>query len=448
MKQCKVCGTLVHIDSNTCPSCGNHNFFVLDVKICPLCGKVNNITNSFCEQCGKQFVTAQSSGINKPAGRPPISRERMVNPQRPTEPQRPASRPPVRGESDIDGIYKKFLALKPDIRENGDDTEYAYYVEGDPERLPVVILPKFAKTSGKNILVNIIVGGPEKSEEPLVEEIKPNYIYKQKAEEQFQPLKQMPDDGFNKQEEVPAAGDLEKIKPYVKDASKMFTPFSAIDDTLPPHLQEEEEEFQAPGVHFEEHEEDTAPRVPKRRLEPLKRNKISMSSVLVSIIMILISAGMLCAFTMIFYDTTAGQYKTGGLSPVFYAIKDMFKAEITPPFPMNNGYPQFVANFGGGQFAHLWSIVSYVFLSALLLSIINLFITLFTFKHRTWAKVLMLITGFLQILCFAAIILAIKFVFNLDIAQSLGLGLLISATLSVAYFIVIIFGYKTRGAGY
>jgi hypothetical protein len=443
MKQCKVCGTLVHIDSNTCPSCGNHNFFVLDVKICPLCGKVNNITNSFCEQCGKQFVTAQG---NNPLSKQPIGRERMVKPVKGYEHDgtlRPAA------DDDIDRIYRKFLALKPETKDSGDDVEYAYYVEGDPDRLPVVILPKFARASGKNILVNIIVGGAEKASQSLAEEVKPNYIFRQQPQEQ-ESQRQAETAAKKQIGSDTSSGDLERIKPYLKDEAKMFTPFSAIDDTLPPHLREEENEGEIPDVNYIDVEDDAIPVPPlaKRKAAHARGVRVTISSILINLLLILCSAGMLAAFSMVFYDSADWQHRTAGFSPVLYALKDMFKTEINPPFAMDNGYAQFAADFGGGQYAHLAHIVPYLFLGALALVVVNLFITLFTFRQRTWAKVVLIVTSLLSMLCVAAIALAIVLVFNAPTVPTFGIGLLIDAALSFAYFLIVVFGYKPERRDY
>lgn len=133
MKQCKVCGTSVHIESNTCPSCGNHNFYVLDVKICPLCGKVNNRTSIYCEQCGKQFVAAQGQPYNvkKPVNmqsRPPVYRERQQeivapspapSPEKEYEIEKPVVKHVKPEETAAERAYKDFIALKPEIKESG-----------------------------------------------------------------------------------------------------------------------------------------------------------------------------------------------------------------------------------------------------------------------------------------------------------------------------------------
>lgn len=445
MKQCKVCGTLVHIDSNTCPSCGNHNFFVLDVKICPLCGKVNNITNTYCEQCGKQFAAAHGSSYNNPP-RQPISRERMVRPVKSYE--RDVAPRPAAGD-DINRMYKEFLALKPEIKENGDDAEYAYYVDGDPDRLPVVILPKFAKASGKNILVNIIVGGSDKASEPLAEEVKPNYIFRQQPQEQAQ---RQPEAAVkNQAENGTSGGELERIKPYVKDEAKVFTPFSAIDDTMPPHLRDDENgSGKIPDLNYIDMEDDAvrAPSPAKRKLGPVGKSRINAFSVLVSVLLILCSAGMFAAFSMVFYDSADWQYRTAGFSPVLYALKDMFKTEINPPFAMDNYYSQFAAKFDRGQYAHLAHIVPYIFLGTLALAAVNLFIILFTFRHRKWAKVTLIVTSFLSMLCVAAIALAIRLVFDAPLSPTFGVGLLIEAFLSVAYFSIVVIGYKSAERDY
>ena len=153
MKRCKTCGTIVHIESNTCPNCGEHGFEVLDVKVCPLCGKVNDVNSAFCEYCGKSFE------IGYPAGGYP----RLDPDLLPPEEDLPERRMPETDEgfgarrelSDAERAMLHYLTLRPEVSSDGKEKKYAYYVT--EETVPIVILPTFDTEKEKNIRVEILM---------------------------------------------------------------------------------------------------------------------------------------------------------------------------------------------------------------------------------------------------------------------------------------------------
>lgn len=158
MKRCKICGSVVHIESNTCPNCGGHRFDVMDVKVCPLCGKVNDINSTYCEYCGKSFcIDGTVSGYERGA----------VGGYAAPAPSSACAQPSQTPEADR--AMSDYVALRPEIASDGREKKYAYYVSD--ENVPVVILPTFDTDSEKNIKVEIVLMPRERRpEEPEVAE--------------------------------------------------------------------------------------------------------------------------------------------------------------------------------------------------------------------------------------------------------------------------------------
>lgn len=147
MKRCKTCGTVVHIESNTCPNCGSHGFEVLDVKVCPLCGKVNDIASTFCEYCGKSFdggFSEDLSGMDEPGG----YAGEIGTPEEPVFNRKQTI-------TDSERAMLHYLTLRPEISSDGKEKKYAYYVT--EENVPIVILPTFDTEREKNIKVEIMM---------------------------------------------------------------------------------------------------------------------------------------------------------------------------------------------------------------------------------------------------------------------------------------------------
>jgi hypothetical protein len=427
MKQCKVCGTLVHIDSNTCPSCGNHNFFVLDVKICPLCGKVNSITSSFCEQCGKQFVTAQGA-MAFPNKVPQV--QRNIYPNRPMvkrseeygknqeerdyEIEKPVIKSPkplIFEENAAERAYKDFIALKPEIANKEDCSEYSYYVKGDANKLPVIILPKFAKTQGKNILVNIIVNNePEK-----------------------------PDTGPQ-----PASKTAEDKSTIITqdNLEKVFTPYSVIENE--PQKQPEEKKEKTESLISEAKPvsaEDGGQKIEKRKKLPQPRDGVSPKSILSSVVMAIMSLGLIATLLLVFYLSGNPAHRTAGISPVLYAFKDMFKTNITLPFVHDNGFEAFSSAYSG-QYAQYKNIVPYLFLALFVLPLFNFFVVVFTLRQKIWAKICLIISSLLIMIDLTLIVLSIQYVYNQDIIQTMGLGLICACVVALINFILVVTAYK------
>lgn len=419
MKQCKVCGTLVHIDSITCPSCGNHSFFVLDVKICPLCGKVNRKTSSFCEQCGKQFSVPQGLGayaVKKPPVnvRPVVYREKESKEQKepykeprkePKEDYEIIEKPAVKSDKSeeiVEKTYKDFVALKPRINEKDDVSEYSYFVKGEGDRLPVVILPKFAKTQGKNIMVNIIIG-------------------EQAAQEQH-PAPAQPAEEPQPQPEVE------------------YKPFSAIKEEPEEKAFETAEAVAVEPQAVAKSEEKAEPAPARKPL--LKKSKYSAGSVIASVLMALLSLGVLASYLLVFYNSLDSAQRASGASIAVYLVNDLLSLNISLPANFNDG---FLAWTGGGYagelgvFAHL---VPYIAGGAAVLALINTIIVLTTFRHRRWAKAVLIITGLLLVLGFGALIAAIEFVYKANFTGTLGIGLMSAAAVSLVFFILAIAAYK------
>lgn len=443
MKQCKVCGTLVHIDSNTCPSCGNHNFFVLDVKICPLCGKVNNITSSFCEQCGKQFVTAQGASpyINKLPPRNPVYRDRQ--PQKRAEQEKDyqiekplnAVKPLSIEENAAERAYKDFMALKPEVAEKEDCSEYSYYVKGDANKLPVIILPKFAKTQGKNILVNIVVNSGDNNAKSDIN------MHSNKPEAT------LPSDNtaaYNYQDDSKIITADNLVKTEVDD--KVFTPYSAIggDDKEDTNqaFQAELNEQVINETSEDENEIFNNIKETKVKSKKIKKQRLSGKAVISSLILMLTMLGLIASFMLVFYTSDNPAYRSAGISPVLYALKDLFNIDIFLPVAFENGFINYHGNYGTGQFVHFAHLVPYIFLAVPVLSLINLFVIMFTFKHKVWAKILLIATTLLTGLCLAAVGLAMKFVYNSGAFATLGLGLIIACVVAALNFILVIAAYK------
>lgn len=436
MKQCKVCGTLVHIDSITCPSCGNHSFFVLDVKICPLCGKVNRKTSSFCEQCGKQFSVPQGVGAGVYAvKKPPLNvRPIAYREKEQKEPYKEQYKEPVKEpvkesykepEKDFEVIdkpaiknkpqdlaeraYKDFVALKPQISENDDVSEYSYYVQGDGDKLPVVILPKFAKTQGKNIIVNIVLG--QQGQEAAAATAAPEQITEPRPQQRE------------------------------NEEEKVFKPFSAIKE------EPQEEIIETPK---EIEKEEPKPEPAKRSFKKAK-GKGSAGAVFASLLMALLSLGIIASYILVFFNSQVEAERTSGASIVMYLVNDLFNLNIPLPAIFSDGYAEFVMArvlmgqswFSGifGQFAHL---VPYVAAGAVVVSLINTIIVLSTFKHRRWAKAVLIFTGILLVLGFAAMIAAIALIYQADIIGTTGLGLILAAVASLVFLILTIAAYKPR----
>lgn len=449
MKQCKVCGTLVHIDSNTCPSCGNHSFFVLDVKICPLCGKVNNITNSYCEQCGKQFVTAKGKTPFKTVQNRPVNTVYKEKPQfknnsyinNSTEQEYEIEKPVVKiskplkvEENAAERAYKDFIALKPEVVEKEDHSEYSYFVKGDPNKLPVIILPKFAKTQGKNILVNIVVNNNNENSN--------NNNYNNNVIETKKP------EIYNDDTEEPSTIITEEIE------NKSYTPFSAINkqDNITENKEDYEKTYNEEKEFTDYSQEKDVTTKTKTKIEPEKniknkkikkvKSKPSGKSIFYSILFILTSLGVLASLFMVFYASDTPEYRTAGISPVIYVIKNLFKTDVVLPIPFDNGFTAYYNNYHSGQFAHLANIVPYLFTAVAVFALVNFFILLFTFKCKRWAKTYLIITNTLSLLCIAAITLAIKYVFNSGGFKTLGLGLITAGIIVFINFLFSIFAYK------
>lgn len=456
MKQCKVCGTLVHIDSNTCPSCGNHNFFVLDVKICPLCGKVNNISSSFCEQCGKQFVAAQGNPyINKViAPKTSISqslRERPVFKHLDDDRDKDyeIEKPQVKiaksfkiEENAAERAYKDFMALKPEVNEKDDYSEYSYYVKGDANKLPVIILPKFAKTQGKNILVNIVVNSEKEAQniESRIEEQNKQHIV------------------FDKSENLPE----HQVPPVAEnEQNKVFKPFSAINDPsainditesvaeekkLEPVTDNKTEENKTDFViNKDEKKKKELPlkKYKNLKVKPLKP-KIGASSVFGSILIIFSLLGLIASFSMVFYSSDTDIYRTAGVSPVVYLLNNLLNTNIILPFTFDNGFVTYWNAFNSGQFSHLAHLVPYLFSTVIACALINLILTIFTFRQRRFVKAIMFLLGGLGGLCLIVIALSTKYVYNSGAIKTLGLGLIVAGVMSLLNFILILMVYKPQ----
>ena len=148
MKRCKTCGTVVHIESNTCPNCGGHGFEVMDVKVCPLCGKVNDISSAFCEYCGKSFDGGFSEDL--PYGMEPGGYEERGGTA--------SSEQAFGGKTqmtDAERAMLHYLTLRPEVSTDGREKKYAYYVT--EENVPIVILPTFDTDREKNVKVEIMM---------------------------------------------------------------------------------------------------------------------------------------------------------------------------------------------------------------------------------------------------------------------------------------------------
>ncbi|MDD4002744.1 MAG: hypothetical protein PHE12_00885 [Clostridia bacterium] len=442
MKQCKVCGTSVHIESNTCPSCGNHNFYVLDVKICPLCGKVNSRTSVYCEQCGKQFVGAQGQNYNakKPvnvSARPPVYRERQQviapPPEKDYEIEKPVVKIAKPEETVAERAYKDFIALKPEIKESGDNTEFAYYVNGSAEKLPVVILPKFAKTQGKNILVNIVVNNVRSDAES-------DYSSKQ-GFSQIQP-------------------DIKKNIVEEDESDRTFKPFSSIngqdeyaDSVKNQETAKESENTHTPENILQNNDQPTAEIIPTEKVKKLHKEKsikikgkrhLTFGSFTSSLFLVILSLGLIASFAMVFYNSTNAELRSSGISAVLYMLKDVFKLDVTlPPAFVENGFLAFWTEYqSGGQFYNYAHLIPYISSGIIVFTLINIFVLLFTFKHRRWAKIFLFITSLLSLLAIIVIALAIEFVYKASVVGTLGLGLIVAAIISLIIFITVIATYK------
>ena len=154
MKRCKICGSVVHIESNTCPKCGGHSFDVLDVKVCPLCGKVNDINSSFCEYCGKDFGYAGGYAGDPGYGYGGAGAAGEPESARPSD--------------DAERAALKYLTLRPEITSDGREKKYAYYVSD--EKVPIVILPTFDTDAEKSVKVEILMVPERRGEVPAAGE--------------------------------------------------------------------------------------------------------------------------------------------------------------------------------------------------------------------------------------------------------------------------------------
>ena len=506
MKQCKVCGTLVHIDSNTCPSCGNHNFFVLDVKICPLCGKVNGISNSFCEQCGKPFVTAQGGAyIKRPVAKRPVpanyprifnqgtaapmpQQQQTAEPvyqqtaepaapvyqqqpapvyQQPAQPatvyQQPAPAEKSAGveERSARQAYKDFVALKPEVIEGDDYSEVSYYVKGDGEKLPVIILPKFARQSGQNITVNIVVD--PKNKDATAQVVTAPAIEVQPAsavapiQAQSAPVYAAPVYAAPVYSAAPAAyqapatpaqsAPVQVDVAAEDDKAKEFRPFSAIEDS-------DEQQLSAQAKPFEDSDKPATKK--QRKVKAAKKMKkakkpVTGGKVVVSLLMLIFALGIIAGYALPLYKNFD---QTTGLSAMLFTL-DKHGLAVSVPITGHDGFSQFLADvLVADSIAGLPLLTGvpqiivdnlhYALSGAAVLAFILAILTLFSFRHKKGLKVLFVIFGLLNLLVFAVAVAAIAVVFEgLVFMDTLGLGLIISSAAALLFFIFAVFFMRT-----
>lgn len=408
MKQCKVCGTSVHIDSNTCPSCGNHSFFVLDVKICPLCGKVNAITNSFCEQCGKPFKIAQGRAFVKKTA-VPLKRPAQNNYNNIVKTAEKVEKPSTAAVSVKEDNFKDYIELKPEIKHGDDHTEVAYYVEGNADKLPVVMLPKFTKISGKNIVVNIIVN--PKGNDKIVSEIKQSETNKVMDEAIFG-TEAVKDEEYIDFSSV--GTDKEELKSISLD--EPFIDYTEVKETTP-SVKETQPVVITPPV----------------KAKKVRKNKITTGKTFASILLMLIAFAGVASF---YFDYFKTQILVSGASPVLYTLSEVFKFSPNLSFIKSNNYAAFLADFTRGIHKDYVTYVHFAFSGAFVLLFINAIMTIINLRHAKAVKIITSIFSFITILAYVAIVLAMIFVFNINIVSYHGIGLLVGACSSLLFFVL------------